>query len=427
MSNAKVSSEGVNLAIEPEPYQRPYRWVMLALVWLLYSAFGIVSRLISPLTTPILKDLNISYSQMGLIMGSWPLTYIIVAAMGGAIIDRWGIRKSLFLGIIIIGLSAILRYFASGFMTMFIFVALFGLGGPMISIGCPKTISLWFQGKARGTAVGIYMTGPALGGLIALSTVNSLVMPLTGYSWRLTFIAFSLPVFAAALLWWFLARDVKPAETRESSSIIKVFTGLIGMRNIQLILIMGFLSFAVSHGFTNWLPKILEVSGLPPAVAGFAASIPLLVGIPSVLLITRLVPSHLRERAVAIVSLLIAITIIIIANASGAFLVLGLVLQGLCFTSAMPLLMLILMDIPQVGAKYMGSAGGMFFCVAEIGGFAGPYLVGAIKDWSGSFLIGAIVIAGLSLASSAMALLLKAQRASTIVKEQSNPGKASSV
>ena len=155
-------------------YKRRYRWVMLALVWLLYFTFGIVVFSLPPLVTPILEDLKISYSQMGIILGAWPLTYIVVAAIAGVIIDRWGIRKSLFAGALIIGLSSILRYFPTGFGTMLLAVALFGVGGPLISIGCPKAVSMWFRGRSRGTAVGIYTTAPWVGGLVALSLTTAL-------------------------------------------------------------------------------------------------------------------------------------------------------------------------------------------------------------------------------------------------------------
>ena len=119
------------------PYERPYRWVMLALTWLSYFVFGLVTFSLSPLVTPIIKDLNISYSQMGFIMGAWPLPYILLAVIGGAIVDRLGIRKSILSGVVVIGLSAGLRYFAVGFVPMLLFVALFGVGAPMISIGNP--------------------------------------------------------------------------------------------------------------------------------------------------------------------------------------------------------------------------------------------------------------------------------------------------
>lgn len=62
---------------------------MLALLWLLYVSFGAIIRTLSPLVTPILADLDMSYSQMGLVMGSWQLTYIGAAFAAGFLIDKW--------------------------------------------------------------------------------------------------------------------------------------------------------------------------------------------------------------------------------------------------------------------------------------------------------------------------------------------------
>ena len=396
-----------------EPYQTRYRWMMLALVSLLYWVFGVVTRSLPPLVTPILEDLEITYSQMGMILGSWQLTYIGVAAIGGAIIDRWGIRNSLFVGILIIGFSEALRSLAGGFSTMFLFVAVFGLGGPMISIGCPKTISAWFRGKERGTAVGVYTAMSWVGGLTAFATANSIVMPLMGHSWRLTFVFYSLLAFAAAVLWYFLARETTlKEETTEDRSIVKVFTTLVRVRKVRAILLMGFLSFAASHGFSSWFPKILESIGLPPSTAGFTASFPLLIGIPMLLLVPRWVTPSLRGRIIVIISLGFSIAVLIVSGTQlGKLFITGLLLYGLTLGPVFPLLMLILMDIPQVGPKYMGSAGGMFFCVAEIGGFVGPFIVGAVKDLTGSFFFGATVVAGLSLLIAIMGLTLKDQPA----------------
>lgn len=155
-----------------------YRWVMLALLWLLYVSFGGIIRSLSPLVTPILADLDMSYSQMGLVMGSWQLTYIVAAFASGFLLDKWGIRKSLFLGTVVIALSSGLRYFSQSFGTFLPVVALFGIGGPMLSTGCPKTISMWFRGQERGTAVGIYTTGPWVGGILVLAATNRWIMPL---------------------------------------------------------------------------------------------------------------------------------------------------------------------------------------------------------------------------------------------------------
>lgn len=171
-----------------------------------------VSRAISPLVTPILNDLSISYSQMGLILGSWQLTYICAALVAGAIIDRWGVRKSIFVGAAIIGFSAVLRYFAAGFLTLMVFVALFGVGGPMISIGGPKTISQWFNDRDRATAIGIYTAGNWIGGLLALALTNSLVMPYLENSWRATFVCYGLLTFLFYAFWGLLAREIRATQ-----------------------------------------------------------------------------------------------------------------------------------------------------------------------------------------------------------------------
>jgi cyanate permease len=389
------------------PDQPRYRWVMLLLVSLLYFAFGLVSRSMAPLVTPILKDLNISNSEMGLILGSWPLSYLAVAAISGSLIGRWGIRKSLFMGIIIIGLSETLRYFADGFTTMFFCVALFGLGGPMISIGCPTTIAAWFRGKERATAVGFYTASNVTGRLIALSITNSVLMPLTAYSWRLTFASFGLLVFAIAFMWWLFARDVTDGGPAKDLGVARVLFNLIAMRNVRIILIVGFLSMAATHGLNDWLPRIMETGGLPPAVAGFAASIPDLVGLPFALIGPRLVPPQLRGRMVATMSVVGAVALFMVATTSGIFFLIGLILLGTINWAAAPLLMLVLMDMPEVGSRYMGSVGGLYFCVSEIGGFAGPFMMGALVDVTGSFLIGVCTLAALRLAIAVMALLLK--------------------
>ncbi len=218
-----------------EPHTHPYRWVMLTLLWLIYFSFGLVARSPSPLVTPIIKDLNVTFGQMGFVLGSWQMTYILVAVMAGVILDRWGIRKSIFAGVLVIGLSAVLRALSTGFVTLFIFVALFGVGGPMVSIGCPKAIALWFKGKERGMAVGIYTTGPWIGGMVSLAATNSLIMPLVGNSWRLAFVFCGMIAFIFAMLWWFMAKEAEETISSERSGAVEVLVALIKIHNVRIL------------------------------------------------------------------------------------------------------------------------------------------------------------------------------------------------
>jgi len=384
-----------------------YRWVNLFLLWLLYVAFGLISRSVAPLVTPILKDLQLSYAQMGFILGSWQLTYIGVAILAGTLIDKWGVRKSLMAGTIVMGLSSVLRYFPRGFEGMLAAVALFGAGGSMISIGIPKAIFLWFKGRNRGTAVGFSLTGSWTGGIVALTCTNSLIMPWMAHSWRYTLATYGFFTFTIALLWWFFVRDTETRAGAEEAGIIKVFYKLIRVRNVQIALILGFLFFTILHGFSNWLPKILETSGFSRALSGIMAAIPLAAGIPALLLIPHLIPAASRGRCLAVSAFLTIITLAMSMATSGIAQLIGLALFGFITSPLLSILTLILMDTPEVGPESMGSAVGMFYCASEIGGVTGPLMIGVLKDVTGGFLAGTIFLAVLCLVIAILTLFLK--------------------
>ena len=50
---------------------------MLGGVWLIYFGFGLLSLAMAPLVDPISRDLGLSYTTMGAILGAWPLVYIV--------------------------------------------------------------------------------------------------------------------------------------------------------------------------------------------------------------------------------------------------------------------------------------------------------------------------------------------------------------
>ena len=70
----------------------------------------------------------------------------------------------------------------------------------------------------------------------------------------------------------------------------------------------------------------------------------------------------------AILAILTATNMVMVMKVSGLALYVGLAVLGFISSPFMALLLLFLMDSPEVQTRYMGSAGGMFYCVAEIGG-----------------------------------------------------------
>ena len=132
-----------------------YRWVILALAWLVYFAFGLILASIPPLVNIIAADLILSYAEMGVILGGVIVMYIPLSLPIGVGIDRFGQKRMIALGLLLIASSAVLRSFVFNFESLLLVVILFGLGGPPISVGLAKVVASSFEGRERGLASGI--------------------------------------------------------------------------------------------------------------------------------------------------------------------------------------------------------------------------------------------------------------------------------
>jgi cyanate permease len=166
----------------------------------------------------------------------------------------------------------------------------------------------------------------------------------------------------------------------------------------------------IDHGFTQWLPKMLENKGISSEAAGFTASIPLVAAIPAVFLVPRLSVRFSRGRFLAVLAALVIAALVITATSSSWLLIAGLILYGFSEPTLLPMLMLTLMNEPEVGSERMGLAGGLFFTIAELGGFIGPLTMGALVDATGSFLVGTLTLAAAGVIFAALVLLLRGHK-----------------
>jgi cyanate permease len=363
---------------------------MLAGVWGLYFSFGLTVAAMAPLVQRIVVDLQITLSQMGTILGAWPLVYIFTAVPAGALIDRFGVRACLATASVLMAVSGLARAAAVDSVTMFLAVALFGLGGPLVSIGAPKVISEWFDDDERGTAMGIYITGPALGSIAALALTNAVMLPLLGGEWRRVLIGYAGFALLAGVVWLAIAarsgrEPASPELGAPAERAGAVFLRLVRLRPVQLVLAMSVGIFFFNHGLNNWLPEILRASGRSAVEAGYWASVPTAVGVAGSLLIPRLAKPERRHAILLALFVAAGGATLLLHSSSVPWLGLGLILQGIARSSMMTLAILLLMDAPGVGSRHAGAAGGLFFSAAEVGGVLGPVTVGVVADLTGGF------------------------------------------
>jgi len=397
---AHIDSASASVFATPHPY----RWAILASLWFMYFCFGMTAASLAPLVEPITRALGISHSAMGTVLGAWALVYIASSVPCGALMDRLGPRRSLLLAMTLIALSGALRGFAEGHLSLFLAVALFGLGGPLVSIGAPKLVALWFSGPERGLAMGVYVTGPNMGTIIALSLSNSVLMPLTGGDWRQVMFFYAAVAVVGGLVWLAVSSHASAREVERNIAAQprggqwRIFADLLRLRPVQLVLTMSVCIFFFNHGLNAWLPELLRVGGMDVVRAGYWASIPTAVGLAGALLIPRLATPSRRLAILTALFCLAGISSILLQAGSGPLLASGLICQGIARSSMMAVAMLILMEIREVGARHTGSASGLFFTAAEVGGVLGPVTLGVLYDYSGDFTLPLFTLTGMCVA-----------------------------
>lgn len=241
-------------------------------------------------------------------------------------------------------------------------------------------------------------------------------MPATGGNWRATLLVFAAVAAASAIAWLLFAREVEASRDDAGAprpSTLQSFRRLLGMRVVQVVLLMAVGCFVVNHSLNNWLPEMLRARGMAPSTAGLWASFPTLVAVIAALAIPRLA----TDRTLAPMQLAVFATwgiglVLMLVFATGPGLACALLLVGIGRGAGTPLLMLTLLRSPRVGPALMGAAGGLFFTAGEVGGVLGPALTGILADATGGFAVTLALLAAVCgvVAVTALALGAASQR-----------------
>ena len=392
---------------------------MLALGWLAYFAFGVTAASLAPLVSPVMRDLDLSSSRMGLVLGVWQLVYVFTALPLGSAVDRLGVRRSVALALVVIIASLVLRAAATSFGMLFAAVALFGIGGPVVSIGVPKIVAEWFPPQERGRAAGLYSTGPTIGGVVVLATAAGVLLRIAG-SWRLVLLIFTVAGVAALLSWVLGYRDA-PAPAPPAASTAGAgraapaappaargrWRALLRDRNMRLLLALAVGSFLVNHGLNAWQPTLLEEAGYDLAAAGGWTAAGTLCGLLTALTVPGWTRAGARRRALVLLLLAAAAGLLGMTLLRAGPLAAAAVVAAMARAPMLPLLMLLLMEQRGVGARHLGVGAGLLFAAAEIGGFGGPALLGVVRDLAGSLAPGVLGLTAVSLLLTAAVLRIQ--------------------
>lgn len=188
----------------PEP-SRIYRWMVL--VFLSLAMFGsyYAYDALSPLADVLKQQLHFSDENIGLLQAIYSFPNIFTVVIGGFIIDRMGLRKSLMIFGVLCLVGPAITASSGALWVMAVGRLIFGMGAESLNVAVTAALARWFRGKELSFAFGINLTICRLGSFAAL---NSPTWARSAYAyWRWPFlIALALSVFCVigAIVYWIL-------------------------------------------------------------------------------------------------------------------------------------------------------------------------------------------------------------------------------
>ena len=370
--------------------------------------------------------LGLSAGQFGFAAGIFFLAYSTCEIPSNLLLYRFGARRWLARIMISWGLVSAANAFVVGPNSFYGVRLLLGLAEAGFFPGVTFFLAAWFPAQYRTRMLAWFLVGIPLSSLIG-SPVCGMLLQMDGIwgfaGWQWLFLLVSLPCIPLGLLTLWLLSDRPQAAAwlspDERNVLDQVLAGevrerppssLLGALKDSRVLICAAIQFGFtlgSYGIGIWLPLMLKEYHLSTIAIGWISAIPYLFASAGMIVWAR----YVDEKGRRIVNLAVACLLggigllapIVSGSLSSAVIGFSVALVGVTAARA------IFWTIPTRFLTGVAAAGGLAFInsVATLGGFVGPSMMGWLKEFSGSYIVGLSAVAAIMLAATAASMSLK--------------------
>ena len=405
-------------AFEAQTYSK-VAWRLLPFLFACY-VFAYLDRVnVGFAKLQMLSDLKFSETVYGFGAGIFFVGYFLFEVPSNLIMYRVGAR--LWIGRIMIswGILAMVMMFVRSEWSFYVLRFLLGAAEAGFIPGILLYLTFWFPAQRRGKVMAIFLTGIPISGVLG--------GPLSGWilhtfdkvngwaGWQWLFLLEGIPAFVAGIVaLFYLTDDVPHAKWLDDKekdllqSAVKAEAGAKQHHSMKdafaepkvWLLAITYAFFLMGlYGVSFWLPSLIKGAGVKdPLNVGLLTAIPYGAGALAMIL-TSQHSDRVRERRwhLAIPGLLGALGLILSTQVSNntvlAMAALTLGAAGVCTTVSQ------FWNLPGAFLGGVAAAAGIAFVnsVGNVSGFVAPYMVGWVKDLTGStnnamFVISACMI-----------------------------------
>jgi ACS family tartrate transporter-like MFS transporter len=364
------------------------------------------------------RDLGLSAAVFGLGGGLFFLGYCVFEIPSNLILERVGARIWIARIMIVWGIVSMGMMFVSGQASFYTVRVLLGVAEAGFFPGIVLYLTYWIPASERARAGALFMTASPIAMIVGAPVSEALLglddrLGLAGWQWL--FLLEGMPAVVLGFVAWRYLTD-RPEQARwlttpqrdwlsatmkrerearlarhHTSELRMLFSG-----RLWLLSLIYFLNNVVTYGVFIWLPNIMrDVSGFRGWKLSAVTAIPFVAALAGMVLIGR----HSdrtgdRKWHVAACALTAAAGLVLAAYSQHS--VLLIVLSFMLSQAGQRAIMSVFWAIPPIFLGGMAAAAGiaMINSLGNLGGFVGPTAIGWLRQGSGDYTSGLLMLAG---------------------------------
>lgn len=269
------------MAQEFKLYQ--YRWVVLAVFMFLNLTMQMLWIAYAPITGPAMDYYHVSDLQIGLLSMVFMIAFIPLSLPVSWIIDKYGYRKAVSIGAVLMGIFGLLRGFAgTSYTTVLISTIGIAVAQPFLLNAWTTLPAKWFRKEERATMVGFITLANLVGtgaGMVITPILYEGGIPIATIQ-----LIYGGIAALSSLLFIVFARENPPtppcAEEEEVRALM--LDGLkhaMKVKPFLMFLAISFVGLGIFNGVTTWVERIIAPRGFTPTDAGAMGALMLVGGI----------------------------------------------------------------------------------------------------------------------------------------------------
>ncbi len=408
------------------------RWRLIPFLFLLYVVAYLDRVNVGFAALDMNRDLGFGNAVYGFGSGVFFLSYTLLEVPSNLWLARVGARAWIARIMVTWGIVSAAMVFVNSAMTFYLLRFMLGAAEAGFFPGLIYYLTLWFPARERARAVALFMTATAIAGVIG-APISSALLRMHGAfglrGWQWLFIVEGLPAIALAPVvlryltekpedaTWLTSDERRllskemAAEHADTRGAHLTLRAALASGRLWALAILYFCLVAALYGVSFWMPQIIKAAGtLGSAAVALISAIPYVVAAVGMVAIgVHSDRTGERRWHVAGPALIGALGFVLTVAAPSTTLIslaaLSIAALGI-FGSLAPF-----WTMPARFLRGPAAAGGIAIvnAVGNVGGFAGPFMVGWVRDATGGFTASLLLLAlGLVLAA-AIALSISAE------------------